>query len=177
MKKKIVWFTGLSGSGKTTLANALISELKKKYKIKKKYIVAIDGDKFRKKNKKKNIFSKRNIIENNNSIINYVKKIKSKFNYIIVSVISPLKVTRVSAKKIFGESYYEVYVHCNLKTLQKRDTKGLYLKAKKNQLKNLIGFNSKIKYETSKYKTIMINTDKLSKKNSIKKIIKNLKIK
>ena len=35
MKKKIVWFTGLSGSGKTTLANALISELKKKYKIKK----------------------------------------------------------------------------------------------------------------------------------------------
>lgn len=177
MEKKIIWFTGLSGSGKTTLANALISELKKKHEIKRKSIVAIDGDKFRKKNKKKNIFSKKNIIENNSSIINHIKKIKSKFNYIIVSVISPLKVTRRLAKKTFGKSYYEVYVYCSLKTLLKRDTKGLYLKAKKNQLKNLVGFNSKIKYETSKYKKIMINTDMLSKKKSVKKLIKDLKIK
>ena len=44
MKKRIIWFTGLSGAGKTTLAKALILELKKKYNIKKKYIIAIDGD-------------------------------------------------------------------------------------------------------------------------------------
>ena len=176
MKKRIIWFTGLSGAGKTTLAKALIVELKKKYNIKKKYIIAIDGDKFRKKRKKKNIFSKKNIIENNISIINYIKKIKPHFKYIVVSVISPLRVTRNFARKIFGKSYFEVYVSCNLKVLNKRDTKGLYLKAKKNELKNLIGVNSKIKYETSKYKKIIINTAKLSKKNSIKKLIKNLKL-
>ena len=164
----------LSGAGKTTLANALILELKKKYNVKKKNIIYIDGDKFRKKKKKKNIFSRKNIIENNISIINYIKKIKPKFNYIIVSVISPLRVTRNLAKKTFGSTYFEVYVYCTLKVLNKRDTKGLYLKAKKNELKNLIGVNSKIKYETSKYKKIIIDTAKLSKKNSIKKLIKNL---
>ena len=51
--KKIIWFTGLSGAGKTTLANNLISVLKNKYKINKKNIISLDGDKFRKKNKKK----------------------------------------------------------------------------------------------------------------------------
>ena len=73
MKKKIVWFTGLSGAGKTTLANALILELKKKYNVKKKNINYFVGVKFIKKKKKKNIFSRKNIIENNISIINYIK--------------------------------------------------------------------------------------------------------
>ena len=59
MKKKIIWFTGLSGAGKTTLAKALILELKKKYNIKKKYIISIDGDKFRKKKKKKIYFQEK----------------------------------------------------------------------------------------------------------------------
>ena len=57
--KKIIWFTGLSGAGKTTLANNLISVLKNKYKINKKNIISLDGDKFRKKNKKKFIYKKK----------------------------------------------------------------------------------------------------------------------
>ena len=50
MKTKIIWFTGLSGSGKTTLSNQLYSFLKKKDSSIK--IKVLDGDKFRKKNKK-----------------------------------------------------------------------------------------------------------------------------
>ena len=49
-----------------------------------------------------------------------------------------------------GKDYFEVFTKCNLKTLINRDTKKLYEKAKKNIIKNLIGFNSKIKYEMKK---------------------------
>ena len=59
MKAKIVWFTGLSGSGKTTLSKKLQSSLRrKKYKV-----LAIDGDKFRKKNKSKNAFTKKTLLK------------------------------------------------------------------------------------------------------------------
>ena len=46
--------------------------------------------------------------------------------------------------------------------------------AQENIIKNLIGYNSNIKYEMSRYKKITINTDKLSKFKSIKTIIKRV---
>ena len=55
MDCKILWLTGLSGSGKTTLANSL----KKKLQKSKLKVIAIDGDKFRKKNKNGNNFTKK----------------------------------------------------------------------------------------------------------------------
>lgn len=172
MKKKIIWFTGLSGAGKSTLSKELLSQLQKKFGIKKKNIISVDGDTFRKKTNIKNLFSKKNIIKNNISIINYIKKLKPDIEYVLVSVISPLKITRKLARKTFGKNYIEVFVYCSLKILKKRDTKGLYLKAKKKKLKNLIGVNSKIKYETTNYSKIKVDTTKLNKKESINKIIK-----
>ena len=167
---KIIWFTGLSGAGKTTLAKILSKRLVKlNFKVQN-----IDGDNFRKKNKNNNKFSKSNIIENNLSIIKHTKKIQKKYDFIIVSVISPLLKTRNFARIQFGKNYYEVYVKCKIKTLEQRDTKKLYEKAKKKLIKNLIGYNSKIRYETSKYKKITINTDILDKSNSIKSILKKI---
>lgn len=170
MQSKIVWFTGLSGAGKTTLAKILSKRLAK-LNLK---VQNIDGDNFRKKNKNNNKFSKKNIIENNLSIIKHIKKIQKNYDFILVSVISPLLKTRNLARIQFGKNYYEVYVKCKIKTLEQRDTKKLYEKAKKKLIKNLIGYNSKIRYEISKYKKISINTDTLNKTNSIKKIMKKV---
>ena len=168
---KIFWFTGLSGAGKTTLAKKIRDKLKKKkYKIK-----IIDGDIFRKKTKNKNNFTKTNVIKNNLKIINYIKRIQKKYHFILVSVISPFLKTRSFAKKKFGSNYYEILVKCNINELIKRDTKGLYKLANEKKINNLIGYKSKIKYEKSNYKVVTINTSKLSKAESIKKILKSLK--
>ena len=105
---------------------------------------------------------------------NYLDKIKYNYDFIIVSVISPLKKTRNIAKKLFGKDYFEVFTKCNLKTLIDRDTKNLYEKAKKNIIKNLIGFNSKIKYERTSYKKIVVNTANETIKESSKKILKKI---
>ena len=167
---KILWFTGLSGAGKSTLSKILYNKLLKlNFKVK-----IIDGDTFRLKNKNKNNFSKNNIIRNNLSIINHVKKIEKKYDFILVSVISPLLITRNIARNKFGKNYFEIYVKCKIKTLEKRDTKNLYARAKKNIINNLIGYNSNITYEVSGYKKITINTDKLSKFKSINIIIKKI---
>ena len=95
-----------------------------------------------------------------------------------MSVISPLLKTRLEAKKKFGKNYFEVYVKCSIKTLIKRDTKGLYKLAIQKKIKNLIGYNSKIVYEKSKYKKIIIDTEKNNIKKCIniisKKTVKNL---
>ena len=169
-KKKIIWFTGLSGVGKTTLSDMLIKKLSKsKYKILK-----IDGDIFRRKIKLKSSFTKKNIIYNNLKIISYIKKKFTKFDYTIVSVISPLKLTRNKAQSIFKDNYYEIYLYCPLKELIKRDTKGLYLMAKQKKIKNLIGFNSNINYEISSHKKIKINTKITNKKKALQKILNKI---
>ena len=168
MNSKIIWFTGLSGAGKTTLSLNLCKKLKKlKFKVKK-----IDGDIFRKKKVSVKSFTKKNIIENNIQIINYIDKVKGHYEFIIVSVISPLIRTRLLAKKRFGKNYYEIYVKCSVKVLVKRDTKGLYKLADQKIIKNLIGYNSKIIYEKSKYRKIIINTEKNNIENCIN-IIEN----
>ena len=171
MYSKIIWLTGLSGVGKTTLAK----ELKKKFYTKK--IKIVDGDTFRKKNKNSiKKITKQNILENNVSIINYIKSIKRKYDIIIVAVISPLLKTRNLAKKVFKDNYFEVYLKCGVKELIRRDTKGLYKLAIKKKIKNLIGFRSNIKYETSNYKKIILNTNKLNVNQCIAIIVKKLKL-
>ena len=170
MKGKIIWFTGLSGSGKTKLSNYISKILKKKFKTLK-----VDGDIFRKK-KNINSFTNIDIIKNNMSIINYLEKKKNKYDYIMVSVIAPLKKTRIFAHKKFSKDYFEVYTRCNLKELIRRDTKKLYIKARYNQIKNLIGYNSNIKYEKTNYKKIIVDTGKESIKQSAEKILKKINL-
>ena len=58
--------------------------------------------------KKSEKFTKLSIIKNNLSIINHIDKIKKKYDFILVSVISPLKKTREFAHKKFNKHYYEV---------------------------------------------------------------------
>ena len=170
MSAKIIWFTGLSGSGKTTLSRELNKKLiKKKFKTK-----IIDGDLFRKKNKNTNNFTKKNIYHNNISITNFISKIFHKYDFIIVAVISPILKSRIKAKNNFGKQYFEIYVKCSIEELIRRDTKRLYLKAKMKKIKNLIGYNSKIRYEKSKYKKIVVNTEKYNLRESLKKILINI---
>ena len=86
--------------------------------------------------------------------------------------VAPIKKTRYLAFKKFNKNYFEIYTKCSLKELIRRDTKKLYFKAKMKKIKNLIGYNSKIKYEKSDHKKIVVNTDKESINESGNKILK-----
>tara|TARA_B100000989_G_C19513626_1_gene460455 strand:- start:1029 stop:1574 length:546 start_codon:yes stop_codon:yes gene_type:complete len=171
--KIVIWFTGLSGSGKSTLANLIHNKFKQKKYICKR----VDGDIFRKKRKNENKFSRIAIIKNNQSIIDYVDSIKNKYDFVIISVISPIKSTRLVAKNLFGKKYVEVYTKCKISNLIRRDTKGLYKLANDKKIKNLIGYKSNISYEHSRYKKIVLYTDKEKILESYKKLVLNLRSK
>ena len=149
---KIIWLTGLSGAGKTTLCKKI------KLYLKNQKCLVVDGDIFRKKSKQFS-FSKKNIIKNNLKIINYCKKNFDKFEYILVSVISPLKKTRKYAYRIFKENYFEIHVFASKKTLVKRDTKGLYKAADQGEITDLIGYSLTNPYEEPNDADLILNTD------------------
>ena len=169
----VIWLTGLSGVGKSTLAYKLKNSLSKKnYKV-----IILDGDDFRKSKNYKKKFDKISIKKNNNLIIKKLKKIYFDYDFMLVSVISPLKITRFKAKQAFKNNYIEVYLNCAKKVLEKRDPKGLYEKAKKGEIKNLIGYNSKIKYQPSNYPVIKLNTHEQSVNASEKLLLKYIPLK
>lgn len=167
---KIIWFTGLSGSGKTTLSNLLFDYLfKKKVRVK-----IVDGDEIR--DNKNNDFSHDGIIQNNKNIIDYCKSIQSEFDYLIVSVIAPFQITREIAKKKFTKNYIEIYLETSISTLIKRDTKGLYKKAKSGEIKNLIGFNLSSPYEKPTKPSLVLSTEIAKPEISFKTLIKYIGI-
>lgn len=167
----IIWFTGLSGSGKTTLSHHLKEILNKAGFS----VFQVDGDTFRKKKKAKNTFTKKEILENNYNIIAYCQSLVGKYDFIIVSVISPLQETRQKAKEIFKKDYLEIFLYCPIEDLLKRDPKNLYKRALAGEIKNLIGFSEDNPYEIPKKPDLMIDTSKNSIDESLGKIMNLIK--
>lgn len=162
----IIWFSGLSGSGKTTLSDVLKKRLEKAGCL----VYQIDGDKFRKKRKARNIFSREEILNNNYQIITHCQSIKRDYDFILVSVIAPYEETRRKAREIFGKDYLEIFLDCPVEVLTKRDPKKLYAKALKKEIRNLIGFSPESPYERPRNYDLKINTSKIDIDSSLKRI-------
>jgi len=167
-KAVTLWFTGLSGSGKTTIAMGL-----KEYfeKLDKKVLV-FDGDVVREKFHKTLGFSREEIRMNNRLIANMTKKQLNNFDYILVPIISPHEEDREMARKIIGEkNFIELFVNTPLKECISRDAKGLYKKAKKGEINNLIGFSTLNSYEEPEKPDIIINTKNASTSKLVQEIV------
>ena len=167
----VIWFTGMSGSGKSTLAINLLRYFEK---IGKR-VKTLDGDVIRSK-KERDDFSKSNILKNNLTIIRLCADLLNDFDIILVSVIAPFESTRKKAREILGSQYFEIYVKANIDELIKRDTKGLYRKARNGEIKNLIGVAKNTPYETPRIPNIVIKTDRESVDNCVLKIIKAFEV-
>tara|TARA_Y100001960_G_scaffold70489_1_gene74519 strand:+ start:1153 stop:1692 length:540 start_codon:yes stop_codon:yes gene_type:complete len=164
----ILWFTGLSGSGKSTLAKELYNYINdKKCKI-------IDGDIIRSNPDHKVDFSYNGII-NNHRYIREICLSESKSNdYLLITVIAPFKKLREETKLLFGENYVEIFVKCSLDNVIRRDVKGLYKKALNNEMKNMIGVDPNVPYETPTNPDIIIETENFTIEESFRKLINEL---
>ena len=129
-----LWFTGLSGSGKSTLAERIKNELiERGMKVE-----LLDGDEFRTTLSKGLGFSKEDR-DTNIRRIGYVAKLLTRNGVVaITAAISPYRETRDEQRAKIGR-FFEVYTECDLDTLEKRDVKGLYKKARAGQIKNFTG--------------------------------------
>ena len=144
----VLWMTGLPCSGKTTIARKL-RELSPK-------LVMLDGDELRAQSSA-NDFSREGINENNRKTANLAKDF-SVDNSVCVSLISPFKENREDARKIIGDGkFIETYVKCSLSVCEERDVKGMYKKARQNEIKDFIGVHTN--YEIPDKPDLTVNTE------------------
>lgn len=165
-KAKVIWMTGLSGSGKTTIA---IEVEKRLFEI--GYLVQIlDGDNIRVGISSNLSFSNKDRLEN----IRRISEVSKLFiNCGIITIncfVSPSNIIRKQAKDIIGiENFIGVFINSNLETCEKRDTKGLYKKARKGEIDNFTGISSEFEIPDKSY--ININTSNLSIDKSVDQLM------
>lgn len=167
---KCVWLTGLPCSGKTTLSVGLKDKLFRDGLVS----LVLDGDILRKSLNSDLGFD----LESRNIAMERVAQLAhlicSQNINVLVSVISPLKQHRNYAKKVFENqnNFYEIYISTKLEECEKRDTKGMYKKARNGEIKDFTGIDSM--YEEPNSPFMSVDTSKYTISESIELIYKKV---
>ena len=163
-----IFFTGLSGSGKSTIAKSLYSKL---MEIGSRPVTLLDGDIVRTHLSSELGFSKEHRNLNIKRIGFVASEITKNRGAAICAPIAPYEESRNYVKEIIAQygEYILVHVSTSLEVCEKRDTKGLYKKAKEGLIKGLTGVDDP--YEAPKNPDIIIDTDGISVSDAVNNIM------
>ncbi len=164
-----LWFTGLSRSGKSTLATEIEKRL-----YKRGYITFIlDGDNIRHGLNRDLGFSPKDREENIRRIgeVAYLFSQAGIIN--MTAFISPYRADRKKARDLANEGeFIEIFCKCALEACEKRDSKGVYKKARAGEILDFTGISAP--YEEPQDPEITIETDRETIEESANKIISYL---
>jgi len=168
-KPAVVWFTGLSGSGKSTIANALEQALVQRGH----HSYLLDGDNVRHGLNKDLDFSEAGRNEN----IRRIGEVSALFVdaglLVITAFISPFRADRNKIRERIGDAQFiEVYLSTSLEECERRDPKGLYVKARAGEIREFTGIDSP--YEPPIAPQLTIDTSKQELGASIDQILRYL---
>jgi len=154
-KGKVFWFTGISGSGKSTIANALENELHRRGI--RTYV--LDGDNIRHGLNKDLGFSEADRVENIRRVGEVAKLMLDAGIVVITAFISPFQAERRMVRAMFDkDEFVEIFLDVPLAVAESRDPKGLYKKARRGELLNFTGIDSR--YEAPENPEFYFSTDK-----------------
>jgi len=160
----VLWFTGLSGSGKTTTARQIYEQLAASGQP----VELLDGDEIRTAICKGLGFSREDRLENIRRIA-YVAKLLSRHGVtVLVSAITPYREMR-DYLRVYLDGYVEIYVKCSLDICEARDVKGLYAKARRQEISMFTGISDA--YEEPEHADIVIDTERHSVHGNTNQII------
>ncbi|UQZ86075.1 putative adenylyl-sulfate kinase [Paenibacillus konkukensis] len=147
----VLWFTGLSGSGKTTTAVQVYRRLQEAGRPAE----LLDGDAVRTTLGRGLGFSREDRLENIRRIA-FVANLLSKHGItVLVSAITPYREMRDYLREHVS-GYTEIYVNCSLEQCEARDVKGLYAKARRQEIPLFTGISDV--YEEPEQADIVIDT-------------------
>lgn len=164
----VVWMTGLPCSGKTTIVRAMQKIVPN--------LAILDGDELREWLSPKD-FSKEGRVEHNKKVAHLAKLLLKHNIPVGVSLVSPFIENRSDARKIVADDskFFEVYVKCSLDECETRDVKGMYKKARANEIKQFTGISDP--YEAPENPDFVVETDKETLDESVQKLLNFLKSK
>lgn len=139
-KGATLWFTGLSGSGKSTIAVALEKALHSRGHL----VYRLDGDNIRMGINRNLGFSAEDRTENIRRIGEISKLFVDAGAIVLSSFISPYREDRALVRQLHEEAamdFIECHVHAPLATVEARDPKGLYKKARAGEIRNFTGID------------------------------------
>jgi bifunctional enzyme CysN/CysC len=166
----VVWFTGLSGAGKSTIANLV----EKRLHAQGRHTYLLDGDNVRHGLNKDLGFTEADRVENIRRVAEVARLMVDAGLIVLVAFISPFRAERRMARELVkaGE-FCEVFVETPLAVAEQRDTKGLYGKARRGELKNFTGIDSP--YEPPEHAEVRIDTTKLMPEDAADSIVARLR--
>jgi bifunctional enzyme CysN/CysC len=148
-----IWLTGLSGAGKSTLANAIERRL---HALGVRTFL-LDGDNVRHGLGRDLGFTDADRIENIRRVAEVTKLMVQAGLVVLVSLISPFREDRSCARAMLEEGEFcEVFVDTPLDVAEARDTKGLYAKARRGELRHFTGIDSV--YEPPEHPEVHVDT-------------------
>jgi bifunctional enzyme CysN/CysC len=156
-KPAVLWFTGLSGAGKSTIANLV----EKKLAARGRHTYLLDGDNIRHGLNRDLGFTEADRIENIRRVGEVARLMADAGLIVLTAFISPFRAERHMVRRMIPEGeFFEIFVDTPLSEAEKRDTKGLYAKARAGELKNFTGIDSP--YEEPEQAEIRIDTTNMS---------------
>lgn len=133
-----VWFTGLSGSGKSTTAEVLTVLLMERGR----QVSVLDGDVVRTHLSKGLGFTKQDRDANILRMGFVASEIVRAGGAVVCAAVSPYAATRDAVRDMIGaDRFVEVFVNTPLDVCEKRDTKGLYAKARRGEITRFTGID------------------------------------
>lgn len=133
------WLTGLPSAGKSTLAQALATALRERGEA----TCVIDGDELRAGLCEDLGFDDTSRTENVRRAAHIAQLLNANGIHAIVAMVSPSARAREAAYRTIGlQRCKEIHVSTPLHVCEQRDPKGLYARAKSNQLAQMTGVNA-----------------------------------
>ena len=170
-KGAVLWLTGYSGSGKSTIAR----DLEKELFAAGIHTMMLDGDSLRQGLCGDLGFSDKDRSENIRRVGEVAKLFFEAGHLVICTFISPFEKDRSFVRSLVPEGrFFEVYVKCDLEVCKRRDPNGLYRKTLAGEIKEFTGVSSP--YEAPENPEITLETDLQSVKESIDRIVHQLKL-
>jgi bifunctional enzyme CysN/CysC len=166
---KLLWFTGLSGAGKSTIANLVEARLH----ARGRHTFLLDGDNVRLGLNKDLGFTAADRVENIRRAGEAAKLMMDAGLIVLTAFISPFRAERRMVREMVGKGdFIEIFVDTPLAEAERRDTKGLYKKARAGQLANFTGVDSP--YEAPEQPDIRIDTMTLDAEAAAELIVRHL---
>jgi sulfate adenylyltransferase len=164
-----LWFTGLSGAGKSSIAEAVMVMLLERGRP----VTLLDGDVVRTHLSKGLGFSKEDRDTNIRRIGFVAMEIVRHNGAVICAAVSPYEATRNECRAMIGDDRFVlVYVDTPLDVCERRDTKGMYARARRGEIQGFTGIDDP--YERPVNPEMILTTTECMPEDNARTVIAHL---